>query len=87
MKEFQNVSSSLGCPQPPVECVEARHFANCTTPTTEWLKGSFEIPLLEDLEFVNDTANVSSTSLLYGGEDEGLRHFNSYLDQVIEFRF
>ena len=86
LKEFQHVFSSLGQPLSPVECVEARHFAHCTTPQSDWLQGDFGIPALEDLEFV-DFSNFSSTSFLIGGEDEGLGHFKNFVEQVCSGEF
>ncbi len=81
MKEFHEVFSALGQTLPPVECVEARHFTNCATPKSDWLEANFGVPKLEDLEFV-DLSNISLTSLMNGGEDEGLQHFKNFLEQV-----
>jgi hypothetical protein len=81
LEEFQHVFSSLGQPLPPVECVEARHFANCATPNSDWLEANFGIPTLEDLEFV-DMSNISTTSLMNGGEDEALGHFKNFVEEV-----
>ena len=61
--------------------MEARHFAHCTTPQSNWLEGNFGIPKLEDLEFV-DLSNLPSRPLLNGGEDEALGHFKNFVKQV-----
>ncbi|CAB4005650.1 cryptochrome-1 isoform X2, partial [Paramuricea clavata] len=84
LEEFQHVFSSLGQPLPPVECVEARHFANCATPNSDWLEANFGIPTLEDLEFV-DMSNISTTSLMNGGEDEGLGHFKNFVEEITRY--
>ena len=81
LKEFRNVFSSLGEPLPSVECVEARHFANCTTPESEWSEENFGIPTIKDVGYV-DWINISTGASIHGGEDEALRHFTDFVEQV-----
>lgn len=81
LKEFQEVVSSLGKPELPVEDVEVRHFQNCTTPNFELMNDNFEVPELEDLHFV-DMSGLSKSSLIKGGEEEGLGQFKNFVEQV-----
>lgn len=85
LKEFQHVFSSLGSPPSPVERVEARHFENCTTPYSDSFDDNVGIPTLKDLGFV-DVPDISMTSLIQGGEDEALRHFENFIEQVCSTR-